>query len=230
MEEIRICYQRINLLRFISHLDTLRLFQRAFIRADIPVAYSEGFNPHPRISMGDPVSLGIESKEEYMDIKLSSPLDGDTLCKRLNAQLPKDIRILDYTYENLDKSIQSLINSCDYIFILDLKYDDFINLKKSLDLFLNEEHIMIKRKRKRRGKKIEIEENIKPLINAVKSIDYEEGFLNLKVNLSSALDAHLKPELFFDALMKFSEIEYDRNSLEIVKDCVYKIDESKGLI
>ncbi|MBX3396237.1 MAG: TIGR03936 family radical SAM-associated protein [Phycisphaerae bacterium] len=80
-------------LRFLSHQDTLRLFQRAFARADIPVRYSEGFNPRPRISIAMPRPVGVESHDELMTIELASPLEIDAVSARLAAQLPEGIQI-----------------------------------------------------------------------------------------------------------------------------------------
>ena len=70
MQRLRIRFSRGEELKFISHLDIIRLWERALRRARIGLAYSEGFSPHPRISLAAPLSLGITSDAELMDVVL----------------------------------------------------------------------------------------------------------------------------------------------------------------
>ena len=88
--------------RFLSHLDTMRVFQRALTRARIPAAYSQGFNPHMRLSVAFPLPLGAESVCEIIDLKLEHPAGG--LVNKLNAALPEGFEILrTLPLFNLDK-------------------------------------------------------------------------------------------------------------------------------
>jgi radical SAM-linked protein len=80
--------------RFISHLDTARAFRRALSRAEIPVAYSQGFSPHPKISLGVPLALGHLSDAEYADVTVAKPIAPQQLMERLNAVLPKGLQVL----------------------------------------------------------------------------------------------------------------------------------------
>jgi len=80
-------------LRFISHHDTLRLWERALARAAIPVKFSEGFNPRPRMSLALPRSVGIASSDELLVIELSEPIDLDVMHARLGAQMPAGMAI-----------------------------------------------------------------------------------------------------------------------------------------
>ncbi len=86
-------FSKKGILRYISHLDLLRLFQRAIRRADIPVVFSRGFHPIPKIKFERALKLGVESDDEKMYIKLILPLSCKELIWRLNAQLPQGIRI-----------------------------------------------------------------------------------------------------------------------------------------
>lgn len=78
-------------LRFISHHDTLRLFQRALTRADIPVRYSEGFNPQPKMSIPLPRPVGIASEAEFIIIETVKPVDPDDMLQRLNLHTSDDL-------------------------------------------------------------------------------------------------------------------------------------------
>lgn len=80
-------------LRFISHHDTVRLFERALARADIPVRRSGGFNPRPRVSLPLPRSVGIASQDELLVVELSTAMSCDEAIERLATQLPVGIRL-----------------------------------------------------------------------------------------------------------------------------------------
>jgi radical SAM-linked protein len=78
-------------LKFISHHDMLRLFRRALARADVPVRFSEGFNPHPRMSIPLPRALGIASNAEAIVIETEEEVDESTWLSRLQSQMPEGI-------------------------------------------------------------------------------------------------------------------------------------------
>lgn len=102
---LRVKFNKKNYLRYIGHLDLMRLFHRAFNKSGIKVKYSQGFNPQPKFSIGSPLSLGIESEEEYMDIDLEEKISEEKFIKSLNRVLPKDVQILDAKYMIKDRSL-----------------------------------------------------------------------------------------------------------------------------
>jgi radical SAM-linked protein len=91
----RIKYTKEGLVRFISHLDTMRVLKRALSRADIPVAYSQGFNPRPKISMGPALQLGCESRCEAADIVLIRSLSPERIFESLGKVMPEGIELLE---------------------------------------------------------------------------------------------------------------------------------------
>jgi len=82
-------------LRFISHHDTMRLFERALARAQLPVRYSEGFNPRPRMSLPLPRAVGIASLADVLVVDLTSELEPAFVLGQLSAQMPGGIRLID---------------------------------------------------------------------------------------------------------------------------------------
>ncbi len=94
MQRLRVRFSRGEEVRFISHLDIMRLWQRAFYRADTPLAYSEGFSPHPQISSAAPLAVGITSEAELMDILCTKVVSPHWLITAVNQQLPPGIEIL----------------------------------------------------------------------------------------------------------------------------------------
>ena len=92
---IRMKYSKTGRVRFLSHLDLMALFQRAAARAGIPITFSRGFNPHPKISFGPALSVGMESEAEYLDMETDPFVDLPQVNGNLNNMLPEGIRIIE---------------------------------------------------------------------------------------------------------------------------------------
>lgn len=86
-------YARDGAARYISHLDMQRAFARALRRAALPVKYSEGFNPHILTSFASPLSVGIATKGDYLEVRMEEACAGKVIINKLNDVLPADIRI-----------------------------------------------------------------------------------------------------------------------------------------
>jgi len=93
MQRLRIRFRRGKEVKYISHLDLMRLWQRAFNRAGISLAYSAGFHPHPRISLAVPLALGVTGDAELMDIVVDKWVSPHSLATALSEQLPSGIEI-----------------------------------------------------------------------------------------------------------------------------------------
>ncbi|MEW6142935.1 MAG: TIGR03936 family radical SAM-associated protein [Chloroflexota bacterium] len=93
MQRLRVRFSRQDPLKFLSHLDLLRLWERAIRRAELPLAYSEGFSPHPRLSFAAPLPVGMTSDAELADIFLSRWIAPQTFAARLRKQLPQGIEL-----------------------------------------------------------------------------------------------------------------------------------------
>ncbi len=91
--ETRFCKK--GALRYISHLDVVRLFQRAVRRAQLPVALSQGYTPHYKISFGDALKLGVESEREKAVFAMTGWIAPEEFKERINARLPEGIRVLE---------------------------------------------------------------------------------------------------------------------------------------
>ena len=95
MDKLRLRYEQTGRAVWCSHLDTMRTLQRALNRADIPIKYSEGFNPHALLSILMPLSVGTESLCQLADIRVREEVDIITLPERLTAVLPEGFRVTD---------------------------------------------------------------------------------------------------------------------------------------
>lgn len=115
MQRLRIRFCRGQEVKFISHLDILRLWQRALHRAEIPLAYSEGFSPHPRISLAAPLPIGVTSQAELMGILCTKWVSPHFFTAAVSQQLPPGIEILQvYPIALSLPSLQSQIRFAEY--------------------------------------------------------------------------------------------------------------------
>ncbi|MEU9160103.1 TIGR03936 family radical SAM-associated protein [Streptomyces sp. NPDC048424] len=95
MQRIRLRYTKRGRLRFTSHRDFQRAFERALRRAEVPMAYSAGFTPHPRVSYANAAPTGTGSEAEYLEIALAEPRDPEKLRELLDESMPTGLDIID---------------------------------------------------------------------------------------------------------------------------------------
>jgi radical SAM family uncharacterized protein/radical SAM-linked protein len=90
---VRVRFSKTGRMRFLSHLELFRAFHRACRRAGIPLSHSAGFNPHPRISFGPPLAVGMEGERELVDLEITSPFPSEQVVDALNAVMPRGLRV-----------------------------------------------------------------------------------------------------------------------------------------
>lgn len=218
---LRIKFNKKNYLRYISHLDLMRLFHRSFNRAGIPVEYSQGFNPQPKFSIASPLSLGIESEEEYMDIHLKD-MDVEDFIERMNKVLPKDVQILKGEYVKNEESIASLISWAYYeIKFKTMEESNMEDFEKVLNTWLNQDEIILTRTRKKGKKIIQREVNIKSLMGNIIIKDINGENLTLEVLLRSGDGGNLNPMDFMTVLNRDIPIDIDMDSISIKRLGLY---------
>lgn len=218
---LRVAFNKTNYLKYIGHLDLMRLFHRSFNRAGVPIKYSEGFNPHPKFSIASPLSLGIESREEYMDIDIDY-IPVDEFIKKVNDVLPKDIQITKGIYLEKEESIAALISWAFYEINFDI--DEKKEKKEIEDIFtkwLSQDEIMITKLRKKGKKKTEKEENIKNLIGNLVVKEVKDKSVKLDALLKSGDKGNLKPMDFIEALNRDTFLNIDMDSINLIRLGLY---------
>ncbi len=115
MQRLRVKFRRGAELKFISHLDLMRLWVRALRRARVPVQYSEGFSPHPRLSLAAPLTVGTTGEAEFMDVTISRPVSPHWFITAVNHQLPPGIEVTEvFAVGPTVPSLQSQVRSAMY--------------------------------------------------------------------------------------------------------------------
>jgi radical SAM-linked protein len=121
-QRIRITFGKVDSLRFIGHLDLAKTWERVLRRAAIPLEYSQGFNPRPRLQFAAALQVGVSSASEYLDVWLTARLDGcfpDDWIDRLNAASPPGLRIYDIRDVPIkDPALPTQVSSSEFVITL----------------------------------------------------------------------------------------------------------------
>lgn len=215
-------FTKLGYLKFISHLDLVDLFQRTLFQNKVDVKFSEGFNPHPRMSIAYPLPLGIESNSEYMEIYLNSEVDLDDFVKKMNERLPIGIKIVEAKYDD-DESISNKVKSVVYAFkLLNTFYDKNkdIDVEKELDKINAMDNVEIERKRKKGKKRIFVKENAKDYLNR---LELKDDAIYAYIKMSE--NGSLKPALVFDILNDYTNITMDELDIDLERVGLYQDEE-----
>lgn len=159
-------------LRFLSHAETLRVFQRACVRGRISIRYSQGFNPRPRLSLPLPRPVGVESDDELLCLKVhKSTENGGDLCSsvaaELSAQLPEGIELISVNVAGLGASYQPL--SATYVLALRREYLND-ELKATIERLLASESLNFQRQTGARNARIK-NIDVRPFLTSIETSD-----------------------------------------------------------
>lgn len=207
MREVRLRFCKQGRLKYISHLDINRAMARAFSRAEIPLWYTEGFNPHPYMSFSLPLSLGVESLCESVDIRLIEEMPNDEIKKRMNAVLPENLKIID-VYDDFRDCNE--IAYSDYVFKFAFSGNDcaFAKIKSVLD----SEQILALKKGKKGKKRIFKETDIKTFIEKY-NISIRDDLIILNIRLFAGPEKNLNPSLLFDTIIRLIDMDFEWKSI-----------------
>lgn len=215
-------FTKLGYLKFISHLDLVDLFQRTLFQNKVDVKFSEGFNPHPRMSIAYPLPLGIESNSEYMEIYLNSKIDLKDFLIKMNERLPQGIKIVEAKYDD-DESISNKVKSVVYAFkLLNTFYDKNkdIDLAKELNKVNDMDIVEIERKRKKGKRRIFVKENAKDYLNR---LELKEDAIYAYIKMSE--QGSLKPALVLDILNNYTDIVMDELDIDLERIGLYQDEE-----
>lgn len=212
-------FTKLGYLKFISHLGLVDLFQRTLFQNKVDVKFSEGFNPHPRMSIAYPLPLGIESNSEYMEIYLNSRIDLKDFLIKMNERLPAGIKIIEAMYDD-DESISNKVKSVVYAFKLLNTFFDInkdVDIAKELDKINSMDIVEIERKRKKGKRRIFVKENAKEYL---KRLELKDDAIYAYIKMSE--NGSLKPALIFDILNNYTNINMDELDIDLERIGLYQ--------
>lgn len=196
----RIKFKKYGPIKFIGHLDLLRIVQRFMRKAKIPMAYSQGYNPHPLISFAQPLGLGFTSDGEYLDMTLKEEMTPEELQKAFNEAAPDGIEAIKVVdLEDRAPKAMALVAAANYKMKLDQPFTD-----EDLKAFMDQEEIIILKKNK---KKRMVEVDLKPSIMQFNLTGDQAVTLFCKAGTTN-----VKPQFLLRALYEFKGVDFDPNN------------------
>lgn len=219
MRDVRIRFSKTGKAKYISHLDLTRCFARAMFRADIPLWFTEGFNPRPYMIFTSPLTLGCESCAEALDIRLEDEaMTDEAVAARLGAVMPPDIRILSASAPvyKLNQIVESRYR---------IEVEPSARTPDALAAVFRhiseQEHLYVEKSGKKGKRKVmktvDLAEYIKDL-----SIETKRERVVLSVTLPSSSQFGVNPRLFLDKFLKESGEEPVR--VRMVREAMYIAD------
>ncbi|MEN8098697.1 MAG: TIGR03936 family radical SAM-associated protein [Chloroflexota bacterium] len=186
MHRYRITFSKSGPTRYISHLDLAQVWERWFRRARIPVTYSQGFNPQPKINLGSALPLGIEGENELLDVRLTEGTESERIVAQLQDHAPPGLIVkIVKGIDRSEPSIQSQLLANEYL----IEHANDMDLVARINDLLESADII----RHRRGK----EYNLRPLIEEM-SLDPTDN--TLRMRLSARPAATGRPDEVLDEL------------------------------
>ena len=204
----RITYEKGERVKYISHLDFIRCWGRAFKRAKIPVKYSNGFNPHILLNIALPCPVGVSSSCEMLDIALTQKLDCDEFAERMTSALPEAIVVVKVEENNDLKDFYDILSAS---YTVSFTSDKTVNI----DDFKNEQVVMIEKKSKRGMKEV----NIKDFVQSIDIIGTSDNSYKLKIRIDAGNQSNLKPDLLLGSMQKFYDAVF--TDIYINRDEIY---------
>lgn len=206
MYKLRFYFSKNDEVKYVGHLDTIELFDRAFRRAKLPIAFSEGFNPRPKLAFAHPLAVGISSNGEIGEVELATKIPEEEFVIKLNNALPQPIRIQKAEYTEEKKSLMSLVTSATYT----IKIEEEAITVELIDEMLNKEKIEIE-KTSKSGKTSIVD--IKPLILSWKWI--EKANKVFEVELKTGSNENLRPDTIVKLFDNIEKYKITREKIKI---------------
>lgn len=209
-------FKKQGTLKYISHLDLIKVFLRGFKRGEIKLAFSQGFSPHPKLSFASPLPLGVTSIGEYMEFTLEESINPDFLAGILNQNLPKEIELMACKKVDLGKkTLAAMVYDSAYAFYFHLEDENFLALQQAVIQFMSQKEITIE-KRQKKSKSLKTVD-VKPFIRTYEFDEKQGSKLNLRLACGNV--ENLNPLKLLEVLKPFlvtSGIELKGVSIERV--------------
>lgn len=212
-------------MKYIGHLDIMRYFQKAIKRAEIDIAYSEGFNPHQIMSFAAPLGVGITSTGEYIDLGLNTTLSSAEAIKVLNEVMVEDIIITGYKLlPEKTPNAMSAVAAADYVVTSKLEFDEkltFDNLILSKEKWFDNCQELIVTKPTKKGT---ADIDLKALVYNFEIIEIDNK-PTFKLFVASGSENNIKPEFVIEKFYEYMDVSFDVLDFNIHRNDIYtKVD------
>ncbi|MDY5437058.1 TIGR03936 family radical SAM-associated protein [Peptostreptococcus porci] len=223
---MRIKFTKLGDMKYISHLDVQRLFQRVFRRAEVRLSYSQGFNPHPKMSYGNALALGVESHGEYVDIEIEDDISPELLVEKINNQLPEGMDFIKCVeIQTGVKSLAGNIEYGNYDFVIE-NVDNFTKSEVSdkIDKILSLDMLNVTKKNKK-GKLVEMD--IIPMIKSLEVKSVEDDKITINSIISTGSIKNLNTNVFLPKLIELLDVSIDPLEVDVIRNDLYFVEQGE---
>lgn len=151
----RVYFEKLLEMKYISHLDLVRFLERLFKISEVKLEYTKGFHPRPKMSFGNPISIGEEAYSEPFDVELAEELDDETIMNRLNSKAPRGFKVIKVETPITKGSIVKDFNGIEYEMIFEK-----VEEKEKFEKLLNQEEIIEEKEKKGKIKRRNLKEKL----------------------------------------------------------------------
>ncbi len=220
---LRVKFKKVGRLQYISHLDLVRTMNKIVVRAKLPLWYTEGFNPKPKLVFAAPLSIGTESQTEFVDIRLSEYIEPELAAKALNENMTEEMQVTEAYYPTAKLADMKWLS---YSIYIKTNFATDVLAKQCEEALLSDRVEVIKKAKS--GDMVTVD--IRPLIKSAECT-LEGGVLRLSCVLSADQSRFLNPELVIKALKKYcgvlSDPDLTKESYTIMREVAYTADMEK---
>ncbi len=219
-------FKKTGAICYTSHLDIMKVFKRSFKKSEVPLQYSQGFNPHPKMGFAQPLSLGYEGLQEYIefetdDVKCSK--SGNEILEDLKKVMPEGLELLSVQEASwLKKTLAAETLAAEYTVRIPVDESSASILKRSSSElwheYMQQEKIITSKKQKKKKDLIQVD--IKPKIRELIFFVCPDE-LRLEMFLDSGSESNLSPELLITTVLQFFDIKTDRSRIEVVRKKIH---------
>jgi radical SAM-linked protein len=213
---LRFKFSRGEELKYIAHLDILRVFERAVKRSGLPVAYTQGFNPRQKLVFGLPLSMGLTSESEYADIEFEQDISPEDFLALLNPSLPEGIRVLEAHEHSGRDNIMNQISAARYEILIEAGNNiSSEDMDESVQSLLSKDDISVVKKTKKGMRPV----NIRPWIYSLTISQKDTDKFILDAFLSAGAENNLRADLLMEAFG--AETGFDVKTLGMHRKALY---------
>lgn len=224
MAKLRLKITKGNEIGYVSHLDFAGTIERAVRRAQLPAAYSEGFNPHMKLAFASALAVGVTSEAEYLDLELTEELDITVIEERLKPQLPAGIKLKAARYAGeRSQALMAIVNLATYEIVVPLASETAWNAaKESINKFNSEVEVIYIKETPKGRREIDIKEYLAAQVAASAAPDGQTMTISLSIKITPS--GSVKPAEVLSVLTGSFGLPTDKDSALIHRSGLFVTD------
>jgi len=225
---LRLKYKKEQNMKFLSHLELIKTVERIFRRMQLPMVFSQGFSPKPKINYAAPLPVGVSSECDYLDVELTEKIDIKELIETQGPYMPKGLTFVEGKYFDKTKSLMSIVTDSAYLVEIETQVAyEKAQVEDLVSKFLGMETIEYQKLNKKKKLKTI---DIKPLIQAVDLLAVQDKKIIFKVLVTTGSNGNLKPEKLMELFIEKMAVDAVPMKEQYKRLSLYARDKNNKLI